>query len=97
MQHLILIGSVSVADTNVWALAAGKDLSGRSGPKTFQRKVQIKKSAIETKLCSETCFYRVLVSIMFFFNVNLEIRLDNFTNDTVINFESVLYPWLNLL
>ena len=97
MQHLIFIGSVSVANINVWALAARKDLAGRSGPKTFHRNVRIKKSAIETKLCSETCFYRVLLSITFFFNVNLEIRLDNFTSDTVIKIKSVLYPWLYLL
>jgi hypothetical protein len=71
MQYLILLGSVSVANINVWALAARKDLAGRSGPKTFHRKVPIKKTAIETKLCSETCFNRVLVSITFFLNMDL--------------------------
>jgi hypothetical protein len=31
----------------IWALDAGKNLARKSGPKTFQPKVQIEKSAIE--------------------------------------------------
>ena len=39
-------------------------------------------------------FIEFLYRLRFFFNVNLDIRLDNFTNDTVIKIKSVLYPWL---
>jgi hypothetical protein len=40
------MGSASVA--NMGSIAARKDLDRRSGSKTFQRKLQIEKTAIET-------------------------------------------------
>jgi hypothetical protein len=56
-----------------WSRAAGEDLDRRSGPKTFQRKLQIDKLQSKQRF-SKTMFFLVLFSITFFFNVNLSIQ-----------------------
>ena len=80
---MILIGSVSVV--NMGSRAAGKDLERWSGPKTFQRKHQVEKTAIETNYGLKPGFFLVLFSITFFFNVNLSLQNASryFTNGTV--------------
>jgi hypothetical protein len=52
--HLILLGSVSVA--NMGSRADKRDFAGTSDPKTFQRKVQIEKTAIETNYALKDIF-----------------------------------------
>jgi hypothetical protein len=47
----------------IWALAAGKDLAGRSGPKTFQQKAHTEKAVFETNYALKQ------VSIEFFFRL----------------------------
>ena len=58
--------SLAVCQWRIWALAAGKDLAGRSGPKTFQRKVQIEKTAIETNYALKLVFFEFFFRLRFF-------------------------------
>ena len=55
-------------------LAGRKDLAGRSSPKTFHRKVRIKKSTIETNYGLKTCFIKFFFRERFFSDVNLSIQ-----------------------
>ena len=71
--NVILLGSVPVS--NMGSRPANKDLARRCGPKTFQRKVQIEKTAIETNYALKPVFIQFFFSITFFlFNVNLSLQ-----------------------
>ena len=66
--------TLAVCQWWIWALAVGKNLAGRSGPKTFQRKVQIKKTAVETNYVLKQVFIWFFFRLCFFSNVNLSLQ-----------------------
>ena len=64
---------MSVAD--IGSRVARKDLDRRSGPKTFQRKLQIEKIAIETNYALKPVFSRYFSDHVFFLkNVSLSLQ-----------------------
>jgi hypothetical protein len=83
-RHLVHLGSAPVADMR--SRPAKKDLAGTSGPKTFQRKVQIEKNCNRNKLCAKTCFLSGSFFEHVFFPMwtcRSKILLYNFANGTV--------------